>query len=126
MGTDQRKTTRFLIENNVIAAFQGGFTIIGEVKDISLGGLSFEHIYDGNLIQDPLKKEISLLVKGFSFPKMQCRLVYEIPVRPPPEYQGFTIYFVSKRCGVQFETLSEDQMAQLGSFIKAHTIEILL
>ena len=62
MRTKQRKTIRFLVEDNIIVALRNGSTKIGKVKDISMGGLSFEHIYDEDLNLEPLKREVFLWV----------------------------------------------------------------
>src|SRR4030042_2246125 len=121
MGTEQRKNIRFLVKNNIIVALRNGSTKIGKVKDISMGGLSFEHIYDEPLNLEPLKREVFLWVNEFSLSKIACRVVYDIPMGTPPEYKSLHIHFITRRCGVQFETLSEDQSTQLDFFLKTCT-----
>ena len=126
MGSEQRKNIRFLvkdnIKDNIIAMLRNGSTKIVKLKDISLGGLSFEHIYDENLDSDSIKKDIFLLLKGICIFKVPFVIVYDIPVRLPEEDQRFAIRFISRRCGVKFQTLLEEQAAQLDSFIRSHTI----
>lgn len=121
MGAEQRKNIRFLVENNVIAALRNGFTKIGKVKDISIGGFSFEHIYDENSNWESSKKDVFLWVNEFSMSKVPCRIVYEIPVHTPPEYASLPIHFMARRCGAQFEPLSEVQITQLDFFLKNFT-----
>ena len=121
MGTEQRKNIRFLVEDNIIVALRNGSTKIGKVKDISMGGLSFEHIYDEHLNLEPLKREVFLWVNEFSLSEIACRVVYDIPMGTPPEYESLPIHFITRRCGVQFETLSEDQSTQLDFFLKTYT-----
>lgn len=121
MGTEQRKNIRFLVKDNIIVALRNGSTKIGKVKDISMGGLSFEHIYDEPLNLEPLKREVFLWVNEFSLSKIACRVVYDIPMGTPPEYKSLPIHFITRRCGVQFETLSEDQSTQLDFFLKTYT-----
>jgi len=87
MGTEQRKNIRFLVKDNIIVALRNGSTKIGKVKDISMGGLSFEHIYDEPLNLEPLKREVFLWVNEFSLSKIACRVVYDIPMGTPPEYK---------------------------------------
>jgi hypothetical protein len=50
-----------------------------------------------------------------------CRVVYDIPISEPPEYDYLTVHFRTRRCGVQFEKLTENQETQLDSFLKTHT-----
>ncbi len=121
MGTEQRKNIRFLVEDNIIVALRNGSTKIGKVKDISMGGLSFEHIYDENSIQNSFKGYIFLWVNEFNMSKVPCRVVYDISVSIPNEYYAFTIHFITRRCGLQFEALSEDQKTQLDFLLKTYT-----
>jgi hypothetical protein len=118
MKTERRKNIRFLIQDDVIAVLQNGSMKIGQVKDISIGGLSFDHIYDEDLRQEPFKRDIVLLGNEFCLSKVPCRVVYDIPVPTAAEYQSLIIGLNTRRCGIQFEALSEDQTAQLDLFLK--------
>jgi hypothetical protein len=118
METERRKDNRFLVQDDVIAVLQNGSIAIGQVKDISIGGLSFDHIHDENLRQEPFKRDIVLLGNEFYMSKIPCRVVYDIPAPTPTEYESLIIGLTTRRCGIQFEALSEDQITQLGSFLK--------
>jgi len=43
MEAEQRNNVRFLAQDDVVVALRNTYTKIGKVKDISKGGLSFEH-----------------------------------------------------------------------------------
>lgn len=116
--TERRKNTRFLVQDDVIAVLQNGSTKVGQVRDISIGGLSFDHIYDENLSRGPFRRDIVLLTNEFCISRVPCRVVYDIPVPKPTEYQSLFIGFTTRRCGIQFDALSDDQLAQLDSFLK--------
>lgn len=121
METEKRKDKRVLVGDEVIVALRNKSSRVGRVKDISIGGLSFEHIYDEDLEREPLKRDLSLWVNNFSMFNLPCRVVYDIPISEPPEYDILTIHFKTRRCGVQFETLTEYQRAQLDYFLKTYT-----
>ena len=121
MGTEQRKNIRLLVKDGVIVALRSGVIKMGRIKDIGRGGLSFEHIYRENLSRDPLKGVFLSGANKFRLSKISCKVVYNIPLHIPNQYQGFTIHFITGRCGVQFETLNEDQMTQLEFFLKTYT-----
>jgi hypothetical protein len=121
MGTEQRMSSRFLVQDNVIAAIRNGFARIGKVKDISTGGLSFEHIEDEISSQEAPLKNIFLFISEFCLPKVPCRVVYDIPVGLPDEYPTCFIHYKTRRCGVKFEALSEDQKTHLEIFLKTYT-----
>ena len=120
METDRRGHTRFLVQDDVVVAVRNGFTKIGRVKDIGRGGLSFEHIYENSTAEVP-KTHVSLWVNTFFMSDLPCRIVYDIPVPTPEEYSTLAIRLATRRCGVQFETLAEDQRAQLDSFLRMTT-----
>jgi len=120
MEEDKRKDKRFLVGEEVIVALRNSSSRVGRVKDISMGGLSFEHIYDEELEEDPSKRDVSLWADNHSMADIPCRVVYDIPISEPPEYDYLTLHFRTRRCGVQFEKLTENQETQLDSFLKTH------
>ena len=120
MEADKRRNDRFLVGDEVIVALRNKSSRVGRVKDVSMEGLSFEHIYDEDMEREPSKRDISLWVNNFSVLGIPCRVVYDIPISEPPEYDLVTIHFKTRRCGVQFETLVEDQKAQLDHFLKTY------
>jgi hypothetical protein len=121
METDKRKDERFLVGEEVIVALRNRFSRVGRVKDISMGGLSFEHIYDEDLEQDPSKSDVSVWVDNYSMADIPCRVIYDIPISEPPEYDFLSVHFRTRRCGVQFGKLTENQETQLNFLLKTHT-----
>jgi hypothetical protein len=123
MATDNRKDKRFSMGEEVIVALRNKSSRVGRVKDISMGGLSFEHIYDEELEQEPSKRDVSLWVDSYSMTDIPCRVVYDIPISEPPEYDYLTVHFKTRRCGIQFIKLTKNQETQLDYFLKSHTKE---
>jgi hypothetical protein len=121
MGSENRKSIRFFVQDNVNVALRGKFTKIGRVKDISMEGLAFEHIDDENQNSETTRRDIHLWVNGFSLSKLSGRIVYDVPLATPKEYQEFFIHLITRRCGVQFEALSGEQASQLDFFLKTYT-----
>jgi len=118
---EKRKNERFLVGEEVIVALRNKSSRVGRVKDIGMGGLSFEHIYDEDLEHEPSKRDVSLWVDNFAIADIPCKVVYDIPINEPPEYDYLSVHFKTRRCGVQFELLTENQKSQLGFFLKKHT-----
>lgn len=110
-----------MVRDDVIVALKNGFTKIGKVEDISTGGLSFEHIENKISNDDSFENNIILLVDGLRLPKVPCRVVYDIPVSMSDEYQVSPVLFITRRCGVEFDRLSEDQKMELDRFIETYT-----
>lgn len=118
---DKRKYPRFSVEENVVVALQNGINRIGKVKDIGLGGLSFEHIYEEGLTVGDSRKSLTVWINDVNLPKIPCRIVYDNPVQTPFEYDSLTIRLITKRCGIQFESLTDQQITQLELLLKTHT-----
>jgi hypothetical protein len=121
METDKRKDKRFLVGEEVIVALRNKSSRVGRVKDISVRGLSFEHIYDEELEGDSSKRDVSLWVDNYRMADIPCRVVYDIPISEPPEYDYLSVHFETRRCGIQFGELTENQETQLDFFLKTHT-----
>jgi hypothetical protein len=121
MGTDKRRDKRLSVGEEVIVALRNKSSRVGRVKDISMGGLSFEHIYDEELEQEPSERDVSLWVNNYSMTDIPCRVVYDIPISEPPEYDYLTVHFKTRRCGIQFGKLTENQETQLNFLLKTHT-----
>jgi len=118
---DKRKYPRFLVKGDAIVALQNGLNRIGKVKDVSLGGLSFEHIYETGLNRVDSRKYLFLWINDFTLHKIPCRVVYDSPLGTPSEYGSLTIQLTTSRCGVEFEALTDDQANGLNLFLKTYT-----
>ena len=118
---DKRKHPRFLVEGHAVVALQNGFNKIGKIKDVSLGGLSFEHIYGTELNWVNSKKYLFLWVDDFTLYKIPCRIVYDFPLPTPSEYESLAIQLITSRCGVEFKALTDDQADRLNFFLKTYT-----
>jgi len=123
MGEEQRKHIRFLVKEDVIAALRNRSTKIGKVRDISLGGLAFEHIYEKNSNANHPMRNLFLMINGVRLSGVPCRVVYDVPAGMPDEYSPLITRFPTRRCGVQFETLSENQRTQLDFFLRTYAKE---
>ncbi|MDY6951139.1 MAG: PilZ domain-containing protein [Thermodesulfobacteriota bacterium] len=118
---EKRRHVRLLVEDNAFAALGARFTKVGRVKNVSTGGLAFEYITDVH--SDEKASQLDVFVSGqdFHLPKVLCKVVYDIPVERSDLNRIFFQPFVTKQCGVQFEPLPEDKVAQLTIFLKTHT-----
>lgn len=120
MPTERRQYERFLAPENALVALYGESIKIGKLIDISKGGLSFEHIYEGITPNGKKEKEVSFWLNDFRVFKLPCQVVYNIKVPPPPEYENLTIRLITYRCGVKFGNLSPEQQSQLELFIRTY------
>ena len=127
MDADKRKDARYVAQENVIVALQNGGTTVGKVRDVSKGGLSFEYIiYDEDSNAKSMGRDIFIFVDGFSIRRVPCRVVYDIPVAEPESDDLYITPLATKRCGVQFETLSGEHKEKLEFLLQTYTKPVVL
>ncbi len=122
MVNERRRCVR-LSANEDAFAFSGfRFSWVGAIKDISTGGLSFEHVADINPNGVP-RQEVDLFISGSTFhlPDLPCSIVYDKPVPSQNKDYSFNTDFRNRRCGVQFGALTENQIMKINSFLEYHT-----
>jgi len=122
MDDEKRRDARYVAHENVIAALQNGGTTVGKVRDVSKGGLSFEHIiYDEESNAKSMGRDIFIFVDGFSIRRVACKVIYDIPVEAAEGDDLFITRLTTRRCGVQFETLSGEQKEKLDFLLQTYT-----
>lgn len=128
MGRERRKLTRFLVQDNAFAALGLRLPKVGRIKDISVGGLAFDYLTDyvmdelsdGKSDTAILNVNIFLSGNGFHLSDVPCNVVYDVV--------GDVLtnaFIIKRRCGVQFQGLSEKQMTKLGFFLSDYAVGIL-
>jgi hypothetical protein len=121
MVTEQRKYTRFSVQDNAYAALGPTFAIVGKIKGISMGGLALEYITDQVSELENIEVDIFLREEEFHMSKIPCKLIYNIPLDTSAKNGIFRNGLIRKRCGVQFENLSKIYRKQLERFIETYT-----
>lgn len=111
-----RKFKRFRMTGNARAAFFAtarDFVKLGEILDISLGGLAMRYVGFGEQPDGPIEVELfgssGEVVRLGRFP---CTIVYDFELAD----ESWGILKV-RRCGIQFRDLSQQQLAQIQAFI---------
>ena len=121
MENDKRRDIRFVAADDVVVVLPDKISKIGRVIDIGQGGLAFELIDDEESRWEFSKRDISLWANEFHVSDIPCKMVYDIPVKPPPEYELLSFHIKTRRCGIQFESLTENQRGQLEFLLKTYT-----
>jgi len=125
-GMERRKDQRFLIKERAIAVLEVGsrFTKLGRVVDVSQGGLAFDYVpmetassdamtVDGAgtepVVLNILSEEGAMALKGVMIQTISDR---------PLSGDGVSFSAVrTRRCGIQFRSLTDEQRLQLGNFL---------
>lgn len=116
----ERRYSRFLAQDNAFAALSKNYDRVGKIIDISLGGLSFEYLYNDQHVLDRFSRiNIFLTNNGFHLPDLTCKVIFDHPKRTTIQNASCTIQ--KNTCAVQFISLSRFQIDRLDFFIKNHT-----
>jgi len=115
---EKRKHKRFRSKEFAYAAFRSQNMKIGQIVDISKGGLAFHYIADGDQINGARELEIYLAVNGFHMEAVPFNTVSDFVL--PNEFPLSTV--IMRRRGVQFGGLTKFQKTQLGYLLENHTV----
>lgn len=124
MRVEQRKNLRLLPEENAFAAIGCKYARVGRIKDIGLGGLAMEYIVGDDTKNNSSQVDIFLTGNVFHLYNLPCRLVYDIEIHVPNVNNKYVKILTTKRCGVHFLELNEDDLAQIKFFVQNHTKKI--
>lgn len=112
---ERRNRRRFLVNGKAIAVFQPYPIIMGQVIDISMGGLAFHYHQEEKCAKNHQHAELTLICSdGTKVEKLPFKIISDIDLNP-------LLSFVSKplrRASVQFGELTDFQSACLGNFIE--------
>jgi PilZ domain len=115
----KRKHKRFKAQTNVYVNLKDVDYKIGRLKDISKGGCAFLYIANGEKINGRFNCNIDLFsgTDAFYLSNVSFKTISDLSqnIEPP-----FT-YGEIRRCGGQFDKLTQSQKIQLDYFIKSHT-----
>ncbi len=121
MSEDKRKFKRYKGKEGAFAAFVKPNELVnmGQIQDISLGGLCVQYLATEN--RDGECSSIKIFGSNDRFihvDKVKCRVVYEHEI---PE--GSWEQISTRRCGVEFESLSVKHLTILQEFIDVFAYE---
>jgi len=110
---DRRRHKRYTMQDGIFAAIPSKF-LVGQVKNISKGGVSFTYIATEKIIDSRPSLEVFSKDKGFYLREIPFKIVSEIDVE---DYMPFSS-LPMKRIAGEFVELTEHQKSQLDLFIQ--------
>jgi hypothetical protein len=116
--TERRSHERFQVQQGVYALLKDGSSKLGQIKNISKGGLAFMYINDGEQLKEPTEVDIFLSGHGFILKGISCKKISDIHV---DNYVPFST-FEMRQLGVQFLEVSQNQSTRLDTFIEKYSI----
>jgi len=116
---ERRKHKRFLAQDGAFVELRDHGGKIGEIIDVSQGGLAFRYIDIGDRPKRSLELDILLKHAGFRLEKLPAETVSDVEITKT-FHQGITRI---RRQGVQFGRLTKSQKTRLEYFIRNFTID---
>jgi len=112
---ERRKHKRFQAWNGAFVALGPYSLKLGQIVNMSMGGLSFRYI--GSREPSKMKTESKIFIdNGFCLDDVPLETVSDCEAK-----QGSFASLVMRQSGVQFGELTQDQKSQLQFFIHNHT-----
>jgi len=117
---NRRHLIRYSVRDRIFITFRPDFDRVGLLKDVSMGGLSFEYTSTRSLrhLQD-VYVDIFSYQKSYTLTGVRCKVIYDNPICDRPSFGNIG----SRRCGVLFRRLSRDQLLKLKVLINEYTVK---
>jgi hypothetical protein len=118
MRSDRRKQKRFKVMEGAFAALVNHNSKLGQIKDISISGLSFCYIDDHNQGDDTRELKIIIGDHGLYMDKVPYKKIADFEIKS--EYSFSLIKM--RRINLVFGELTREQQHRLDDFIQNHTV----
>ena len=113
-SAEQRQHRRFRVPKTTFVALWPEFFRVGQVADISMGGLAFRHMTGEEPPNGSLELDLFLAGRSFYLYKLPLEMIWNFePVEASPSNAPDL-----RQCGLQFGALTPSQAAQLDYFIR--------
>jgi hypothetical protein len=114
---NRRKNKRFKVPNDAFAVLRPHSAKIGQILNMSTGGLAFNYIDKGKDECNSKLMDIFLAEDGFYMDKLPVRTVFAEKINP---FYNDGSSITINRCRVQFGELSQKQIAKMKCFIPSN------
>ena len=116
---ERRKHKRFQVQDIAFAVLRGQAELLGQIIDISKGGLAFHYIVSDKNVKNSFELDILLAYYGLYMEKIKFKTIsdFQIPNKSP-----FSP-IIMRRHGIKFGELAPNQVSMLEDFIREYTID---
>ncbi len=115
---EKRRFRRLQAPQNAFALLRGPDGRLGQIIDISKGGLAFRYAGNGGQPKRSFQLDIFLANKGFHVEKLSFRTVSDFEVNN----QNPANSVIMRRRGIQFDELNQGHISRLEYFIENYAL----
>ena len=116
---EKRKDNRFKARENIYVALVNDSTKVGQIMNISSGGLAFSYIGESVPIVDWYKMDIFLGRNRFYLKEIPFKIVSDFSIENKNPFSTVLM----RQCSGQFGQLTQEQKSQLDDLIANHAID---
>ena len=116
---EKRKHKRFKVQKNTYIITVNDTTNLGQMINISKGGLAFNYIGQKEKISGWHKVDIFLSSKRFYLKEILFKATSDFYLDPNTPFSTVLM----KQCGGEFGEMTDEQKSQLDYFLDNHTID---
>ena len=117
MTVERRKHARFKVQGRALAALTRTPSVAGHILNVSEGGLSFRYVASQKRCVDSPRLNLLVSSERKYRRTLPFRCVWDLPIADDFSFGSISI----RHCGVKFNDLTNDEKADLESFINNHT-----
>ena len=114
---ERRKHRRFVVEEGVYVLLKNNSSKLGQIRNISRGGLAFNYIVNGEKMHESFKVDIFISGRGFYLKDLPSKKISDFHIKNKLPFSTFAI----RKVGIQFNELTQSQLSQLDNFMREHT-----
>ena len=117
---EQRKHKRYKAKEGAFAVIrkQAKTKALGQILDISDGGLSFKYMANGKPANADNKLDIFYTGLGIQLRSLSFLTISDLPIDDLPTFSSIKM----RRCGIQFTDLKSEHKNQINEFINYYTM----
>ena len=120
-NADRRLYPRYKVKDGAYAALSPDSTIMGQIVNISRGGLCFRYIVHTEQASESVATHIFVGDNGFYLEKMPYTTIEDIEIENNSTFSSI----VMRQRRVKFSDLSPNQLAQLDFFLLNRTTDLV-
>jgi hypothetical protein len=113
-SVEQRQHKRFRVPKTTFVALWPEFLRVGQVADISMGGLAFRHMMGEEPPDGSLELDLFLAGRSFYLYRLPSEMIWNAEA-------GWSDSQDLGQCGLRFGDLTPTQTAQLEYFVRNYT-----
>ena len=117
MTVERRKHARFKVQGRALAALTRTPSVAGHILNVSEGGLSFRYVASQKRCLDSPRLNLLVSSERKNYRTLPFKCVWDSPIQDDFSYGNIS----TRHCGVKFNNLTNDEKADLESFINNHT-----